>query len=266
MRLLTTLAVLLPLAFSQMMFGQNAVDSIFVEVYHVEQGGTGQPPVKTYRIYVDLAPDHELQMVYGDEQHPLVIHTTTSFVNDTAFGGEFGSKVRSENLNSSQAALDSWITMVLACDSFAGVPRSLDTDGSMLKCPPYQAKGSSHHAAHDPTPSLCKKDGLIPAPEPRAIVPFNLTTSYMGRVRGNLMETTNGAWAVPGGMKGVTDRNLFLIGQFTTSGDLAFRINIQVETPQHEAVKYVWRDPGPGEFLAKGSANGTYLRQAPPSY
>nr|MBP6391898.1 hypothetical protein [Flavobacteriales bacterium] len=56
----------------------QAIDSVFVEVYHVQPGDVaGEPPLTTYRVFVDLAPDHELQMVYGDEKHQLRIHTTT---------------------------------------------------------------------------------------------------------------------------------------------------------------------------------------------
>ena len=37
-------------------------DSVLVETYHVQPGDGGAPLV-TYRIYIDLAPGHELQMV-----------------------------------------------------------------------------------------------------------------------------------------------------------------------------------------------------------
>jgi hypothetical protein len=268
MRSLVLLGVAILLTCANAVFGQNAVDSVFVELYHVEPGTEGRPAVSTYRIYVDLAPEHELQMVYGDDRHPMVFHTTSTFINDTAHGGEFGRQISANELNISQAALDSWITIVQACDSFAGVPRTLDTDGSILPCPPSTAQPGARKRTvrTDGSTPLCKVDGLVRNQGSREIIPFNFTTSYLGPIVGNLLETTNGAWAVPGGSKGVTDRNIVLIGQFTTTGELAYRINLQVETPQHEAVKYVWRDPGPGEFVAKGSAYGTYLRQAPPTY
>lgn len=79
-------------------------------------------------------------------------------------------------------------------------------------------------------------DGLLPHKPVSEIVNFNFNPTYLRKVRGNFIETTNGAWAVLGGTKGVTDRNLFLIAQLTTTGSLAFRLNLQIETPiQQEA-------------------------------
>ncbi|MBK9076585.1 MAG: hypothetical protein IPL77_16735 [Flavobacteriales bacterium] len=238
----------------------QAIDSVFVEVYHVQPSDVaGEPPLTTYRVFVDLAPEHELQMVYGDEKHQLRIHTTTAFHNDTVNGAKFAHQVNADRLNASPLALDSWLTIGAASDQHMAVPRAMDTDGSILECPPYPArKGKKEVALLNIPAPLCSSDGLMPYPEIREVVNFNFASGYLGKVKGNLLETTNGAWAVLGGKAGVTENNLLLIAQISTTGTLSFLLNLQIETPEHEPVKYVARDPGPDEVLYEGLAYGQY--------
>lgn len=241
----------------------QAIDSVFVEVYHVQESSVnGELPLTTYRIYVDLAADHTLQMVYGDDHHQLKIKTTSWFFNDSTNGARYGSKIVSDRLNAAPSALDSWLTIGAASDEHWGVPRALDTDGSVLECPPYaMLKGIGTSGEYTTTTPLCVTDGLIPRAGTE-VVDFNFITSYLDKVRGNFLETNNGAWAVLGGVKGVTDRNLVLLAQLTTTGVLSFQLNLQIATPDHTAVKYVAGDPAPGEVLCNGLSYGAY-RQAP---
>ena len=238
----------------------QAIDSVFVEVYHVQPSDvTGEPPLTTYRIFVDLAPDHELQMVYGDDKHQLRIHTTTAFHNDTLNGAKYAHQVDADRLNTSLLALDSWLTIGAASDQHMAVPRAMDTDGSILECPPYPARKGKKDGGRTYIPApLCSSDGLMPYPEIREVVNFNFASGYLGKVKGNLLETTNGAWAVLGGKAGVTENNLLLIAQISTTGALSYLLNVQIETPEHEPVKYVARDPGPDEVLFEGLAYGQY--------
>ncbi len=245
----------------------QAIDSVFVEVYHVQESGVpGEPPITTYRIYVDLAADHELQMVYGDDKHQLRLFTSTAFLNDTMNGAMYGHMIDGDHLNSSRVALDSWLTIGAASDAHWGVPRSLDEDGSILECPPYPGKkGMQMQGPYATSTPLNVTDGLLPHKPVSEIVNFNFNPTYLRKVRGNFIETTNGAWAVLGGTKGVTDRNLFLIAQLTTTGSLAFRLNLQIETPDHEPVKYVAGDPAPGEVLYQGLNYGSERPLTAPS-
>ena len=48
---------------------------------------------------------------------------------------------------------------------------------------------------------------------------------------------TDGAYAVLRGKRGVTDRNVLLIAQLTTTGELAYMISLQTGTLEHEPVK-----------------------------
>jgi len=221
-----------------------------------------EPPLVTYRIYVDLAADHKLQMVFGHETHALKIRTSTSFFNDLVNGVEVADRLPADRLNTFPLALDSWITMGAASNKDIGVPREFDTDGSVLECPPY-ASYDPGSTGPRPTP-LCIADGLVKASEVKEVVPFNFSTSYLGAIRGSELATTNGAWAVLGGIKGATAENIVLIAQLSTTGELAFELNLQIATPDNKIVRYVASDPAEGEILFEGLTHGPSMRSARP--
>jgi hypothetical protein len=56
---------------------------------------------------------------------------------------------------------------------------------------------------------------------------------------------------------------VLLIAQLTTTGELSYMINLQIETLEHEPVKYVARDPGPGEFTHPTLTYGKFRTSAP---
>lgn len=243
----------------------QAIDSVFVEIYHVQESGiSGEPPLITYRVYVDLAPGYELQMVYGDEHHQLRINTSTWFVNDTMNGVQYAHLLDADRLNTAPLALDTWLTIGAASDAHWGVPRSLDVDGSVLECPPYpRPQVLNGRSAFTRSVPLNITDGLVAHPKVQEVTNFQFQSGYLGKVRGSFLETTNGAWAVLGGTKGITDLNLVLLGQFTTTGELSYRLNLQVETPDHQPVKYVAIDPRPGEVMYEGLDHGMYRISSP---
>jgi hypothetical protein len=215
----------------------NALDSVFVETYHVLPDSAGGPPLVTYRIYVDMTPGHELQMVYGDERNQLEIATTTEFFNDPA-GVRYATDLPSDGLTQFPQALDSWLTIGAASNGHWAVPLALDNDGSLLTCPPYP--GMPGHAAHGKPPrSLCMVDGLMAMDSVKQVVHFQFDPGYLGRIRGNQLHTMDGAWAVLGGTKGVTDRNVVLIAQISTTGVLSYTLNLQLRGPDRQVVKYV---------------------------
>ena len=103
----------------------------------------------------------------------------------------------------------------------------------------------------------------LPDERIREVVDFKFALSYLERIKGAVLETTEGAWAAMGGMKGVTPENMVLIAQVTTSGKLSFKLNVQVGTPDHKAVKYVACDPAEGEVLFEGLSFGSSLPGSP---
>lgn len=232
----------------------QGLENVVVETYAVTPGKTAtDPALTTYRIYVDLAPGYRLQMVYGDKMHQLRINTTKEFFNDTEHGEKFGNRINADRLNTWPLALDSWLTIGAATDRHMGVPRELDTDGSILECPPYpEANTLKPSAAQHSLKPLCLVDGLKADTAVQDVVDFKFASGYLGTVRGNELETTDGAWAVLGGMPGMTEENMVLIAQLTTTGKLSFTLNVQVGAPDRSVEKYVASAPVQGEHAFEG--------------
>ena len=238
----------------------QGLEGIRVETYHVQPVGEGESPLMTYRIFVDLAPEHALLVIYGDERNQLEIRTTTYFVNDTLNGAKFAHEVPSKRLNADPgAALDSWLTMKMASDMHWGIPRDQDPDGSILTCPPYMGLAELHSSDHaQRSVPLCVNDGLIDAPEVRTVENFRFSPGFLGRIQGSLVHTMDGAWGVLGGAKGVGEDNMVLIAQITTSGELSFRLNLQVKPLDGgPLVKYVSTEALEDEILFPGLRLGT---------
>jgi hypothetical protein len=232
----------------------QGIEDVIVETYAVAPGRNGSPDTTTYRIYLDLAPGHRLQMVYGDERHQLLLGSDADFVNDTVSGGKFADELDPGILNDGKAARDTWLTIGRASMVHAGVPRALDPDGSILTCPPYPPHDRS--PAHAGAPSLCTVDGLVPDTVRNDIVDFRFASGYLHRVRGSLLETTDGAWAALGGYRGATEENIVLIAQVTTTGRLYFRLNAQVADAEGTPVKHVWAAPSGSEVLCPQLSRG----------
>ena len=232
----------------------QGIEDVLVETYAVTPGEKGAPDLTTYRIFLDLAPGHRLQMIYGDEKHQLLLGSDAAFVNDTVGGAKFADDVDGEQLNQGHEALDSWLTIGRASSRHVGVPRTLDPDGSVLTCPPYV--GGSTLKAADPRASLCIADGLVPDTVRNDIVDFQFASGYLHRLRGDLLESTDGAWAALGGYMGATPENLVLVAQITTPGRLYFRLNAQVANAEGVPVKYVWSVAEGTEVLCPQLAQG----------
>lgn len=231
----------------------QAVEGVLVETYAVTPGLVpGDVPLTTYRIYVDLAPGYQLQMVYGDVHHLLRINTTTDFYNAPTSDTRYAYQVSADHLSTFPVALDSWLTIGAASDRHMGVPKQLDRDGSILECPPYGSKLPGSDGPVNTTlkvEPLCLADGLVPDTAIREIVDFKFSTSYLGKLKGAELSSNNGAWAALGGAMGSTPENLVLIAQLSTTGEISFELNLQLGDPDHMPVKYVARDAGPGEVL-----------------
>lgn len=194
-----------------------------------------QDTLTTYRIYVDLAPEHTLQMVFGSDKHPLRIESTEELFNDTLNGSKYGDRIDADRLDEGYTALDSWVTINAASDAHAGVPLDRDTDGSVLRSKRYRKS------------PLARTDGLVPA-DVKQVVDFKMQPGYLGNIRGTTILCVDCAWSVLGGTKGVTEGNLVLIAQITTSGKLSYELNLQVGKPGGGFIRYVAGDPQEGEI------------------
>ncbi len=209
------------------------IEKVIVETYQVGPSTGGGAPLITYRIFLDLAPDHSLQMVYGDEHHSLRIETSTSFHNTVDGSVIYADQLVVDPKRPAPLTSDSWLTIGKVGADHVGIPLDLDTDGSLL-------------GDLDP---LIKADGLLPCDRSREVMDFEFEPGYLAGMKGSTIETTNGAWALLGGMKGPTKENIVLIAQLTTTGRLHFVLNAQIGTPDGNFVKVVAKAPLEGEVL-----------------
>jgi hypothetical protein len=184
--------------------------------------GTGG--LTTYRLFIDLEPDHVLQTIYGDTKHTLTLSTTTTFHNDSVAGVPFGEQIKSSSLKAGLGWSDSFLAFGFASDSHKAVPMHLDNDGSILQC-------------SEPRSARCEKDGLTPAERVPSTVNLNVATGYVNSVKGSLIQTDDGGWGVLGGVKGSTPENLVLVAQLTTDGTLSYALNVQVREPNGIVVR-----------------------------
>ena len=223
------------------------IEQVLVETYHVQEGSAEGPQLMTYRIYLDLAPEHSLQVIYGDEKHTLRIETTPAFFNTENGSVVYGDRLIVDPKNFDALAMDSWLTIGMVGSDHVGVPRELDMDGSILECPTPLASGArAQGAILEP---LCIADGLAAAPEAREVVTWRLDQGYLGTAKGTVILSNDAAWGMLGGMKGATEENVVLVAQITTSGPLHFVLNAQVGLPDGGYVRVVPSDPQEGELL-----------------
>ena len=255
------LLVLAPCA----LFAQG-LENIIVETYYVSDANDatdtdgGNLPVGsvTYRIFVDMAPGYEIQAVYGNDNHLLRLETTTQFFNNEDRGEISGDAIPNNRVDENTVALDSWVTMGQATTTQWGIPKALDTNGSIVGG--ANSDGGSEGIAEgllantDPAAGipLTTADGLIPGTQPSSLVTVGLNLGVFGDVNDGPIFTSNGgAWSVLEGVTGPTPENIVLIAQITTDGEFSFELNIQLGTPSGGVEQYVASNPiGNEQFFA----------------
>lgn len=240
----------------------TALEGILVETYYVSDsldftdtdGGVLDYCSVTYRIYADLKPGYRMQAVYGNERNPLRIEVEGELFNNEDRGEQTGDAIGDNFLNDNTVALDSWVTVGAASDNHWGIPKNLDPDGSIIGGSNNDggseaiAEGLLTNAADYVGIPLTDADGLIDGEVPM-VTTIGIDLGLFGdeNVEG-VFETTSGAWSVLEGAVGPTDDNIILLGQFTTSGTLNVRLNIQIGIPAelqcnhpdcHNAIQYV---------------------------
>jgi hypothetical protein len=243
---------------------QRGFEGIIVEEYYVsdkndatdEKSGMVLPEGSTtYRIYADLAPEWVMQVVYGSPLNPLHIETTTTFFNHHDRGNAMGTDISVNRLPENTVALDSWITIGTACSTHHGVLKEEDTDGSIIGGDKNDGGSAAvkggllKNNAKSAGIPLTEADGMIPM-KPERIVPYGLDFDELRFTKeANALSTDNGAWSVPGGVKGPTDSNRVLIAQLTTNGSLTFELNIQIRNIESgNTERWVAKNPAWDEF------------------
>lgn len=218
-----------------------ALESIIVEKYYVTDssdykettGGVLQIGTITYRIYIDMKPEYNLQLIYGNENHELFIQTSTTFFNNVECNALTGFNIDAKILNRNSVALDSWITMGAATRLHTGILKSED---------------DSVFSFISNKSALCKTDGLIKWVLPNFQI-FNIDLNFFNNdSSATRFSTNNGGWAALGGVKGPNEENKVLIAQLTTNGILSFGFCIQMGTPSGYLVQFVPDNPKGNEI------------------
>jgi hypothetical protein len=210
----------------------------------------------TYRIFVDMQKGYRFQAVFGSEGHPMRIATSTSFYNHPVHGNNLGNLIYDASLPSSTVMLDSWISVGAASTVHLGVMKADDdTIGNIAN--KRLALSNADVSAGIP---LTEKDGLkrirLGSEMPR-VTALNIDTllyelkNPASIPSGYVFETENGSWACIGGSANESDTsNRVLIGQFTTSGDFTFSLNLQLGKPGGGYEQYVAEKPFGGQMTS----------------
>jgi hypothetical protein len=246
-----------------MLHAQNEIEGVIVETYYVSDANDATDTIggglvqgsKTYRIYLDLAPDHSLRAVYGRVGHPLFIQSTAVLFNHLDRGRLYGHTINNNALDEGVAALDSWLSLGAASNQRMGILKSADTDGSILG-------GNNNDGGSEGIPGglllngdplagipITQQDGLVPGPNPSVVPPsFLVSGEEPAQAFGDssMVDSFNTedfrmGSAAPG-VKGVDAENRVLIAQVTTAGELSFELNVEVQQPDGIVVRFVARD------------------------
>lgn len=257
------------------------IENLIVETYYVAdandatdttQGRSLQPGMKTYRIYLDLAPQTKLHRVFASSIHSLRITSTDYFYNNIDRpNAHFGHQINKNWFEDNPTiALDSWLTLGFASSMYSGVPKSDDTNGSFVG-------GMNNFGGTAAIPG-----GILINNDPLAGIPLTDADGYMPNLN------TAGQWYIYGfedtsgddttvfgpiitGNEFLSDSlvlqqnsgiygadsivNKVLVAQLTTSGDISFELNVQVEQfdgTNYNMVTYVANGDSlfPGEIVS----------------
>jgi hypothetical protein len=228
----------------------KGLEKVIVEKYYVSNAddsnaSAGNLPIGsvTWRIYLDMLPGYKFQTAYGSETHPLSITTKTSFFNNEDRGNTTPAYSKT-NAKNNTVMLDSWLSAGAASAGNFGVLKS-DDDGVATI---VNADGVLQNADQSAGIPLNVQDGLITGTPGQCgflglenvIDVFDATSEV-----GNSFNTTNGAWyCLAGAMGPDLTKNQVLIAQLTTNGELFFKINVSIGTPEGNTEYYVPENPG----------------------
>lgn len=247
------------------------VEGVRVETYYITDevdatdtsGGVVEAGYTTYRIFVQLAPGSVLTGIFGDERHPFVISSTSPFFNHREDGITFGKDLSRNRYSNGTVPLDTYITLGQVSRSFAegayfAVPKESDLDGSIVGG--AQNDGGSagvpggllnNDAAGIPLPIA---DGLMigtTLPTSWIDIGFkdiitDVDTTIFGSDNSKQDFISSSVLLRNGGVAGMDPQtNEVLVAQLTTTGDIAFELNLETLVDiggVPTAVKYVARN------------------------
>jgi hypothetical protein len=224
--------------------GAQGLEDVIVEKYYVANASDAADPdagdlavgTVTYRIYIDMVTGYKLETVFGSENNPLSIETTTDFFNNEDRGGLTGNDLGTPFLDNGTVLLDSYVSMGAGGDNRWAVLKSDDPNGAI-----NNSDGKLRNLSNVAGIPLRVADGLVPGSPPEVtFVPSGSIVSQLDDVNdGPSVIITNGAWAVLGGTSGPDIENRVLVAQISTDGDLTFELNVRLGAPDGSSETYV---------------------------
>lgn len=206
-----------------------------------------------YRVYVDMAAGYKFSQLFGNGAHNLVVTSTAPFYNDPSYGVAINpGTISTVNIRKNTAMIDSWFSTGGAAATKAGVLKSEDTDGTLGNQQGILANNAGGCFGL-PINGASGQDGMVASSASTYVAPNALglgtAVDVLDQTSGNSIVINNGSIAALGGVVGATSSNMVLIGQFTTSGQLSFQLNVQlVNIATGVAENYVASSPVSGEL------------------
>ena len=259
-------AILLPaclVASGPFAFAQADIEAVIVETYYISDandatdviGGNLPEGSRTYRVYLDLCDGCSLRALYGDVNHPLRITSTAPFFNHADRGKAYGHQISTGWLDEGTVAVESWLALGGASNQRFGVLKVEDPDGSIVG-------GANNDGGSEAVVggllvnadvaagiALTQGDGLMTV-EGAVVLPpqFNVIGDdpevAFGDQAGQssfISSDVRVGCSMPG-VVGPTAANQVLVAQLTTTGELAFSLNVEVQRPNGDLVRYVASD------------------------
>ena len=262
MRTTTLLAAVLVLSATPVL-AQCGIDAVIVETYYVSDandatdviGGGLETGSRTYRVFVDLCDGCSLRAIYGDANHALRITSTAPFFNHEDRGRTFGHEINNGALDEGTTALDSWLALGGASNQRFGILKADDPDGSIVGGANNDggseavAGGLLVNADVLAGSPLTEKDGLISVSGAVVLPPnFNVIGIHPeilfddATVGSQFLTNDSRVGCSTPGVQGPTAENRVLLAQLTTTGELSFELNLEVQCPDGTISKYVAND------------------------
>ncbi|HEX5001267.1 MAG TPA: Ig-like domain-containing protein [Bacteroidia bacterium] len=185
-----------------------------------------------WRFYADMAPGWQLQSVYGDPNHQLIISTTTSFFNNLDRGSDRANAINGNFIGTNTNYIDSYITLGGTCSNRLGVLKTEDDATNNLSVSGGYLQNNDASAGQP----LTVRDGQTgTTATPAAITiagfpnPLDMFDNPPSGGSSLVSDPINGgAWATTPGAVGPTATNRVLIAQITSDGVLTYNFNLQI--------------------------------------
>jgi len=270
----SVIAVLLASALSgHRAIAQGEIENVIVETYYVSDandatdvtGGGLTAGSVTYRVFLDLCQGCGLRAIYGDANHVLSITSTAPFFNHLDRGRSYGHQLNNSALSEGTVPLDSYLSLGRGSTQRLGVPKESDTDGS-------QVGGANNDGGSEAVsggllvnsaplmgPAITTADGLLPlngapgTPTGFLAAGDDPATTFGDETIASAFVSSECRIACGSpGVTGATADNIVLVAQLTTTGELAFLLNAEVERPDGTVLRFVATGDTllPGEVLS----------------